>query len=115
MIPKQVLLELENRHFWIDIRARKQNEHRIILVEVKVFEKMPSPIEYLMSSVGQYVVYRAIIEASENPQHLYMAVPFWAYQTGILNEAIGQLVIAKLQLKLIVFNLEDEEIVQWIE
>jgi hypothetical protein len=87
--PKEVLLELEKRHFWIDIRAKKQNENRIIMVEVKVFEKMPSPVEYLMSSVGQYVVYRAIIEASDNPQPLYMAVPFSTYQTGILSEAIG--------------------------
>jgi hypothetical protein len=44
---------VEDRRLWIDIRADKEEENLAILIEVKGFEGMPSPIEYLASAIGQ--------------------------------------------------------------
>ena len=39
---EQILLAIDNRHLWVDIQASKEDEARVILVEVKGFEAIPS-------------------------------------------------------------------------
>ncbi|MDX2139095.1 MAG: element excision factor XisH family protein [Chloroflexota bacterium] len=58
-------LVLRNRHLWVDIRASKPSEKRMILVEVKGFEPSGSIIEYWMQVIGQYMVYKAIIQKAK--------------------------------------------------
>lgn len=59
------------------------------MVEIKGFENMASPVDYLAHVIGQYMLYSIILEALSNPTPLYLAVPLPAYQ-GFLGEAIGQ-------------------------
>lgn len=107
---QQISLILAERRLWVDIRAFKVSP---ALVEVKGFENMPSPIDYLESAVGQYVLYQAALEYLSIATPLFLAVPEAAYN-GILSEDIGQAVIRKADIHLVVFNPELEEIVQWI-
>lgn len=60
-----------------------------ILVEVKGFENMPSPVDYLAEAVGKYVLYRSTLDYVGITEPLYLAVPHAAYM-GILSEVIGQ-------------------------
>jgi hypothetical protein len=86
---------------------------RVILVEVKGFEHMPSPVDYLGEVVGKYVLYRAALEYIQVDDPLYLAVPTAAYE-GILSEDIGQQVVMRAGIRLLVFDPAKEEIVQWL-
>lgn len=110
---EQVLLSIGGRRLLIDIEASHEGQYPIVLIEVKGFENMRSPIDYLEAAVGQYVLYRAILEATSNEKPLYMAVPIAAYVT-IFNEPVGKVAIDRLKLKLLIFNPLLGEIVEWI-
>src|SRR5687768_12025535 len=79
VIRQQVKLGIGERRLSVDIYAEKSTDRLAILVEVKGFENIPSPMDYLANSVGQYVLYRVVLDYSENPTPLYMAVPEMAY------------------------------------
>lgn len=110
---EQVIVIIENRWLWIDIGVIKADENRSVLVEVKGFQNMPSPVEYLASAVGKYVLYRAVLDFLQIETQLYMAVPVEAFN-GILSEEIGQQVIQRANIHLVVFDPYEEAIAQWI-
>jgi hypothetical protein len=110
---EQVGIVLEERRLWIDIRAMNQERNLAILVEVKGFENMPSPVDYLAHSIGKYVLYRSVLHFLDISTPLYMAVPVAAYN-GILSEVIGQQTVTQSDVKLIVFDPVSEEIIEWI-
>jgi XisH protein len=56
---QQVAVAVPGRRLWIDLRATKARDSLVVLIEVKGFEMMPSPVDYLAAAVGQYVLYRA--------------------------------------------------------
>lgn len=56
---EQLLVVMDERRLWIDIRATKEMEQRVVRVEVKGFENMPSPVDYLADAIGKYVLYQA--------------------------------------------------------
>jgi hypothetical protein len=114
LITEQVAIIVEDRRLWIDIRASKQTEDLAILIEVKGFEGMPSPIEYLANATGKYAMYRAALDYLQIDLPLYMAVPDAAYR-GILSEEIGQQTLRHNRVRLLVFDPEREEIVRWID
>ncbi len=98
---------------WIDIQAEKPDSQLSILIEVKGFENMRSPIAYLQSVVGQYVLYQTVLQYLEWEHPLYLALPD-DIENDILSEAIGQEVIRATNMKLMRFSVELEEIIQWI-
>ena len=110
---EQVKFVLVERRLWIDIRASNVSQNAAILVEVKGFENMPSPIDFLANAAGKFVLYQAALDYLRVTTPLYIAVPEAAYN-GILSEQIGQQVIQKADIQLVIFNLEREEITQWI-
>jgi len=114
LITEQIAIIVEDRRLWIDIRARKEAEDLAILIEVKGFEGMPSPIEYLANATGKYAMYRATLDYLQIEMPLYMAVPEAAYR-GILSEEIGKQTLKHNNVRLLVFDPEREEIVRWID
>ncbi len=110
---EQVALKVPRRALTVDLEATQQDTKVIILVEVKVFENMRSPMKYLELAIGQYALYRAVIEWLKIDRVLYMAVPSPAYET-IFREEIGRIAIENLKLRLMVFNPDTEEIERWI-
>ncbi len=114
LISEQVAIILEGRRLWIDIRAQRESDTRAILIEVKGFENLPSPVEYLASATGKYTLYRTALDYLRIELPLYMAVPSGAYH-GILSEVIGKETLKRSGVKLIVFDPDHEEIVAWID
>lgn len=110
---EQVAVIVEQRRLWIDLRAEKTSEQLAILVEIKGFENMQSPVEYLANATGKYALYQAVLDYLKIPLPLYMAVPDAAY-CGILSEEIGKQALQRSGVRLIVFDPDREEIVQWI-
>jgi hypothetical protein len=111
ILNEQVLIKIPKRRLWVDIRALRNGLR--ILIEVKSFGYDGTSIAYLASAIGKYLLYQAVLEHIGNDTPLFLAVPTFAYE-GILSETIGQVVIQKAKVKLIVFDPEREEITQWI-
>jgi hypothetical protein len=110
---ERMYIRLAGRRLWIDIRAVKASAQLAIVVEVKGFENMPSPVDYLADVVGKYVLYLSALDAVDISAPLYLAVPSAAYQ-GFLSEGIAQRTMRRVDVKLIVFDPTEEEITQWI-
>lgn len=83
-----------------------------LVVEVKSFVG-PSKIQDLKEALGQYDIYRYLLEETAPERKLYIAVSQTAYQTFFIQD-IAQLILKKHQLSMIIVDLEKEEIRQWI-
>jgi XisH protein len=111
-------LSFGDRDLFVDLGAEQaaiaaEKGDRIIAVEVQSFLS-PSPVRDLEQAVGQFATYRAILRRTEPERQLYLAVRREVYD-GLFTERFGQLIVAELQLRLIVFDEEQERVVQWIE
>ena len=63
-------------------------------------------------AVGQYLTYRNALDLNNIHSSLYLAVPLVIYST-FFQKPLVQAVIRDTQIKLIVADLEKEEIVTW--
>jgi hypothetical protein len=81
-------------------------------VEVKSFIGA-SKIQDLKEALGQYDIYRYLIEETAPERKLYIAIIEVAYKT-FFSQDLAQLIITKHQLPVIVVNIDTEEVVQWI-
>ena len=110
-------LEIGGRSLYVDLGAEKpfaaEKQGRKIAVEVKSFIAA-SPVHDLEEALGQYIVYEDILEVSEPERNIYLAVREEVY-LDIFSEPIGQLLLRKKRLKLIVFDSSKEIIVRWID
>jgi hypothetical protein len=112
ILDEQFYLNAPNRRLWIDLRAQKETENRIILVEVKSFLNIDSEVEYLAQAMGKYRLYQLVLRRLNITYPLYLAVPRTALQ-GILGEPIGRDFVADMDVKLLIFDPEREEIWRW--
>jgi XisH protein len=91
------------------IAARRDNE--LIAVEVKSFVA-PSAISEFHTALGQFLNYRVALKLKEPIRTLYLAIPVAVYE-DFFSRQLPQLSIEEYQLKLLVFDPEIEEIIQW--
>ncbi len=91
--------------------AAERNGQRIV-VEIKSFPG-PSPVREFQSALGQYELYRGLLELIEPDRQLYLAVSDTVYESFFLREAI-QVILRRNKIRLAVVDLVREEIVQWI-
>lgn len=110
---QQVAVAVPGRRLWIDLRAARASDNLVVLIEVKGFERLPSPVDYLADVVGQYLLYRAALALAGLATPLYLAVPTAAYD-GILGEPLGRQVVRAAEVRMLVFDPSREEIVRWI-
>lgn len=91
--------------------AAEQNGHKIV-VEIKSFLS-PSPMRDFEIALGQYILYRNLINLTEPEYQIYLAIKDSVYENFFKRDSIQD--IAKInQLLLIVVDMEKEEILQWI-
>lgn len=98
---------------YIDLVAR--NEAQAAYVEVKCFPSAGAggggtQEEYI--AVGQYIVYRTLLETLEDSTPLYLAVPHTIFEDF---DDVMRNVIGNYHIKLLVFDAATEEVLQWIE
>ena len=113
IVREQVFVRYEDRHIWLDIQAERTSDEKIALFEVKGFEDVSSPVNVFESALGQYMLYRAILEALNIATPLFLTVPREAYD-DILSQSFFQVALRKAGVKLMIFDPVKEEIVQWI-
>ncbi|MEY2830752.1 MAG: hypothetical protein RLZZ574_10 [Cyanobacteriota bacterium] len=109
-------LQWGNKDLYVDLGAEKliaaEKENHKIAVEIKSFVGN-SQVADLQQALGQYTLYLDIIEETEPERILYLAIRETTYE-DIFIEPIGQILLNKKRLKLIVFDADREEIIQWI-
>jgi hypothetical protein len=91
--------------------AAERNGQKLV-VEVKSFVGA-SKIQDLKEALGQYDIYRYLLEETAPERKLYVAVSAIAYKSFFVQD-VTQLILKKHQLPLIVVDTEVEEIRQWI-
>ncbi|MBD2004513.1 MULTISPECIES: XisH family protein [Cyanophyceae] len=83
-----------------------------IAVEIKEF-RGNSAIADLEQAIGQYVLYRLLLEQVDPDRELYLAIADTTFD-GIFSEPIGELVKRELPMKLLIVNIAVQEVKQWI-
>jgi XisH protein len=111
-----ILTFTPKRQLKIDLGAERlisaERESEQIAVEVKTFLS-PSTISEFHTALGQFLNYRLALKIKQPDRQLFLAVPKDVYQS-FFTEEFTQLSIAEYQLKLIIFHVEKQEILQWI-
>ncbi|NET01826.1 MAG: XisH protein [Sphaerospermopsis sp. SIO1G2] len=89
-----------------------QKEDINIVVEIKSFLSL-SLIHEFQCALGQYILYRTLLKQLHPEYLLYLAIEQEAYETFFQMKGI-QLVIQEYKILLIVINIIDEEVVEWV-
>ncbi|MBH8552374.1 XisH family protein [Nostocaceae cyanobacterium CENA357] len=109
-------LKIGRKDLFIDLGAEKllaaEKQGRKIAVEIKSFVGA-SEIEDLKNAVGQYIIYENSLELIQPDRELYLAIRQNVY-ADLFEEAIGQILLDKKLIKLIIFEPKNEVILKWI-
>lgn len=93
------------------IIGAERNNNRIA-IEIKEFRGR-SAIGDLEQAIGQYVLYRLLLNKVEPGREIYLAITDITYDE-IFSEPLGKVVINDLPLKLLVVDIEKAEVKEWI-
>jgi len=100
----------------IDLGSQKliaaENSERKIAVEIKSFLPQSSAIYEFHTALGQYMIYQAALTRKEPERTLYLAVPIATYSTFFQLE-LPRIMIEENDVKLIIYDTEEEEIAEW--
>jgi hypothetical protein len=101
--------------FHIDLGAERllaaEKDGEKIAVEIKSFLGV-SAISEFHTALGQYLDYLLALEEEHPERTLYLAIPIDTYATFFSLQFI-QRAVQRYQLKLLVYDEEDEVIVSW--
>ncbi len=110
-------IEYEKLNLFADLSAERpfsaERAGRKIIVEIKSFVGR-SFIDDLQKAIGQYNVYRSLVEIVAPDYELYLALSEFVHHKFLGQKAI-QVIIKRTQIALLVVNVEQEEVVQWID
>jgi XisH protein len=109
-------IDFEDATLFADLAAERtiaaQKENEKIAIEIKMFGSK-SAYDDLEKAFEQYQVYRAFLRQIEPNRGIYLAVPL-EKQQKIFTRASVKFLVAELQIKLVIFNPQKEEIIEWI-
>lgn len=101
----------------IDLAAEKliaaEREGEKIAVEVKSFLEKSSAISEFHTALGQFINYRGALRRRQPERVLYLAVPLTTYKTFFQLD-FPQAMIEENQVKMIIYDVEQEVIFKWI-
>lgn len=102
--------------FYIDLGAERligaTRDGEKIAVEIKTFLGA-STISEFHTAIGQFINYRIALEEEDAERLLYLAVPLDIYKRFFKYTFI-QTVIRRNQIPLLVYDIEKQEVAQWI-
>lgn len=110
-----LVLQWGSKDLFVDLGAERllaaDKGDQKIAVEVKSFSG-PSEIDDLEKALGQFILYHDILEEREPERRLYLAIPKEIHD-DLFQEPVGQLLLKRERVRLLVFDSEAEVIVQW--
>jgi len=103
------------RDFYVDLGAERmvaaEKAGQRIAVEVKSFLGA-SQMHDLELALGQFLLYRSILEEQDPDRRLFLAIPVEAAE--IFEEPVGQFLISTHMIQAVIFDPDKEEILRWI-
>ena len=112
-----LILEIKDLTLYADLGAERtfaaERDDEKIAVEIKTFESISLTSE-LEKAKGQYDFYKLILKLTEPERDLFLAIPEKAWKTFFQRPSI-QLFMDYYELKIIVYNTENEEVKKWIK
>jgi hypothetical protein len=110
------LIKYEDAELYSDLAAEKpiaaERQGQKIVVEIKSLVGKSLMYDF-HNALGQYIVYRNLIQLTEPEYTLYLAIDDVVYEEFFQRKSV-QAVINQNHLLLIVVDTEKEEIKQWI-
>lgn len=109
-------LDFDSARVQIDLAAEKliaaQRGTQQIAIEVKSFLAASTIYEFHLA-IGQCMSYRIALRAQEPERQLYLAVPSFTYE-AFFNRPLAKETTQEAKIKLLIYDPEQEVIVQWI-
>jgi hypothetical protein len=108
--------QIPDRTIYVDIEASRQTNgthEQIMLAEVKCFPDIDSTTRELYIAVGQYMIYRSVLKRANVKIPLYLAIPEPIY-TLVFDDSVHDM-ISEAKIKVVVVDLLEEVVRQWIE
>jgi XisH protein len=109
-------IDLTDVEVQIDLGAERliaaERNNQTIAVEIKSFIRGSNLSEFHVA-VGQFMNYRFTLKKVESNRILYLAVPAETYTTFFQKETIKEM-CQEYNLKLVIYETQSEEIIQWI-
>ncbi len=111
-----VLTFIPKRQLKIDLGAERligaKKENQYIAVEIKTF-LAPSTLSEFHAALGQFLNYRLALKLKQPHRQLFLAIPKEVHQSFFAEE-FTLLSASEYNLKIMVFDIQCEEILQWI-
>lgn len=102
--------------FFVDLGAEEilaaERKGEKIAVEIKSFMS-GSPVSEFHTALGQFLNYRMALKETGEERELYLAVPADAF-FAFFERPFVKMAVKQNDIKLLVFAVESEEVVQWI-
>lgn len=100
-----------------DLRIEKAEgenlTRRALVIEIKSFVE-DSAAHSLGTALGQYEMYRTLLRHVAPGDRLYLAISDTVYERQFVREAF-QLIVQEHDLAMVIVNVEQEEVVRWID
>jgi hypothetical protein len=110
-----VMVPWRTRRLQVDLGAEKliaaQKDAELIAVEIKSFSGTNDLVD-LYHALGQFVLYRKALQKADPQRTLFLAIDEEAFVQNF-DDAEGETLRADEDIKLLVFNKQTEEIIQW--
>ncbi|MCC3408912.1 MAG: XisH family protein [Microcoleus sp. PH2017_10_PVI_O_A] len=110
-----LILKIGARSVFVDLGAQKliaaERGSEKIAIEIKSFLGA-SPIHDLENAWGQFFMYARTLQRREPARRLYLAVNRNTFEK-LFKEEAGQLLLEEPGFRMIVFDSNTEEIIQW--
>lgn len=97
-------------YLFVDVGAERDGER--IAVEIKSFPSK-SKVADLQQAVGQYAVYRAYLRRVDPERVIYLAVSESVYNRVFVPPS-GELVRSDMGIRIVVIDLDTEEVLSWV-
>ncbi len=108
-------LKLGQKDLFIDLGAEKifaaEKGNDKIAVEIKSFVGR-SVINDAENALGQYLIYRKLLMKKESDRILFMAIDLETLN-DTLSDELRELLIKDFEVRLLIFDKQKEEIVEW--
>ncbi|NMF67522.1 XisH family protein [Brasilonema octagenarum] len=109
-------INVDDVDFEIDLAAEQllgaERGGQKIAVKIKSFIS-PSNVSEFHTALGQFLNYRDALEKVEPDRLLYLAVRVPVYETFFQRKFIAS-AVAKYQLRLMIYDVQEEVIRQWL-
>lgn len=109
-------IRIEAIQMYIDLGAEKlisaDKDSQKVVVEIKSFLQNSTLTEFYQA-LGQFLSYKQALEIEEPERKLYLAVPSDVYDE-FFKQIFVQELIQRYAIKLVIYQPETEELIQWI-